>query len=163
MYTTEPDSLALADSEVAARSNHFRPEALLSYLDQVASEFSEEVRNRGINRSWHDYRYILRELSKLLNSIPVPLLDYLDLGSGAGVIPLVMARAGLRVTVLDTWNEYAGELRNQMGNCEQIFARFDRDSVRSIRHDLLRPPLPFPPQSFDLVTLFNVVEHLSKP
>jgi len=136
---------------------------MFACLDRVANEFPQAVRQRGINRNWSEYRYVLAQLSRLLESEPERPQDYLDLGSGAGVIPLVMARAGLSVTAVDTWDEYVEEMDNLMGSFAQFAARFDRHGVRWAKHDIARAPLPFSAHSFDLISLFAVLEHLPRP
>jgi SAM-dependent methyltransferase len=163
MSVSQQQSLLGSLPQRPGKAYDLRAQSLLSWLDQIANEFSGEVRQRGINRNWNDYRYILTRLADIFHAEGASPADYLDLGSGAGVIPLVMALAGLRVTAVDTWTEYAAELDNLMGTREQFMARFDRLGVRWTDHDILRPPLPFSSQSFDMISLFAVLEHLPRP
>ena len=72
--------------------------SVVAKLHDVCGEFRPEIRQRGINRNLQAYRFLLRELAQFSTSGS----DYLDLGAGAGVIPLVLSKFGLRVTVLDT-------------------------------------------------------------
>jgi SAM-dependent methyltransferase len=136
---------------------------LWSGLDHVVEEFPDDIKQRGINRNWHGYRFVLRQLSRLLQSNPVGVSDYLDLGSGAGVIPLVMASTGLNVHAIDTWDEYADEFNNLMGRFAQFTARFDKYGVQWTKHNIMRTPFAYPAQSFDLISLFDVLEHLPRP
>jgi SAM-dependent methyltransferase len=136
---------------------------LFAHLDQIAEEFPAAVRQRGIHRNWNAYRYALTQLSGLMESLASSPGKYLDLGSGAGVIPLVMAKAGLQVSVMDTWSEYAEEADNLMGNFAQFAARFNKHGVQWTKHDIAQTPLPFSSDSFDLITLFDVFEHLPAP
>jgi SAM-dependent methyltransferase len=159
VYETQPVASAVQRPQLRDVSAN----SLLSYLEQVAEDFPDEVRPRGIHRNWNDYRFLLRQISVLMRSSAVIPTDYLDLGSGAAVIPSVMALAGLRVTAVDTWAEYAAELDNLMGTREQFAARFNRLGVRWTEHDILKPPLPFPSLSFDMISLFAVLEHLPRP
>jgi 2-polyprenyl-3-methyl-5-hydroxy-6-metoxy-1,4-benzoquinol methylase len=129
----------------------------------MTTEFPPEVIQRGINRNWSDYRLVLKQLSIMLALCPVAPLDYLDLGAGAGVIPSVLALAGLRVTVADIWREYAEEFKNHMGDFAEFIARFEKLHMQWVHHNILEPPLPFPAQSFDLISLFEVLEHLPQP
>jgi 2-polyprenyl-3-methyl-5-hydroxy-6-metoxy-1,4-benzoquinol methylase len=158
--------LEVVQSEAKQVSNSaldLRATTLLAYLDRVIAEFPPEIIHRGISRNWSDYRYVIHQLSRLVASCPVAPLDYLDLGSGAGVIPSVMALAGLRVTVVDTWSQYAKGFNSLMGNSEEFIARFEKFHMQPIQHNIMQPPLPFPSHSFDLITLFEVMEHLPQP
>jgi SAM-dependent methyltransferase len=132
---------------------------LAATLNRVCEDFRPEIRRRGINRNWRAYRFLLRELGPFL----APGKDHLDLGAGAGVIPLVLSTVGLRVTVMDTWAEYAPENDNLMGTAQEITARFDRAGIRWIQWDLLRNPLPLTSDCCDLLTLFDVLEHIPRP
>lgn len=132
---------------------------LTASLQQVCEDFRPEVRRRGINRNWRAYRFLLRELSPYL----VAGRHYVDLGAGAGVIPLAVASFGLHVTVLDTWTQYSPENDNRMGNSSEITARFDRAGIHWVEWDLLCDPLPLPASCCDLLTLFDVLEHIPRP
>jgi len=161
---SEPETERLPHPVLVIRaSRDYSRKALFSHLDQIAEEFPADLRQRGIHRNWNAYRYVLTQISGLLESLPSSPGKYLDLGSGAGVIPLVMAEAGLQVSVMDTWKEYAEEADNLMGNFAQFAARFDRHGVQWTNHDIGETPLPFSPDSFDLITLFDVFEHLPAP
>lgn len=135
---------------------------LHAFLENVVSDFPSDVRNRGVNRNWQDYRFVLRHLAPVLGTLPAGR-EYLDIGAGAGVIPLVLAKAGLPVTVMDTWSEYADSYDNQMGTYQQFMDRFARHGVRWIEHNALNPPLPLPSSSFDMISMFHVLEHLASP
>lgn len=159
LYEPQP----IASAVQPPRQQDFSEQRLLSYLEQVAADFPDEIRQRGIHRNWNDYRFLLKQMSVLMNSPGLIPMDYLDLGSGAAVIPSIMALAGLRVTAVDTWAEYAAELDNLMGTREQFAARFNRLGVQWVEHDIQQPPLPFPSRSFDMISLFAVLEHLPRP
>lgn len=133
--------------------------SLVVNLSDVCGEFRPEIRQRGINRSLQAYRFLLRELGQFLASGN----DYLDLGAGAGVIPLVLSRFGLHVTVMDTWDEYDPEKNNQMGNSKEFTSRFDRAGIQWIRWNLMSHPLPLAADCYDLVSLFDVLEHIPRP
>jgi SAM-dependent methyltransferase len=148
----------LRASEVDATAQMFESE-LTARLQQVCEDFRPEVRRRGIYRSWRAYRFLLRELSPHL----VAGRHYVDLGAGAGVIPLAVASLGLHVTVLDTWTQYSPENDNLMGTTDEIIARFDRAGIRCVQWDLLCDPLPLATNCCDLLSLFDVLEHIPKP
>jgi SAM-dependent methyltransferase len=128
-------------------------------LQRVCQGFRPEIRRRGINRNWRAYNFLLRELSPHL----VSGREYLDLGAGAGVIPLAVASLGMHVTVVDTWREYSPEHDNLMGTADEILARFDRAGIRSLEWNLLCDPLPLPSNCCDLLSLFDVLEHIPRP
>ncbi|MBI4538212.1 MAG: class I SAM-dependent methyltransferase [Gemmatimonadetes bacterium] len=130
--------------------------SLCRALDQVAQSFPPVVQRRGINRNYAQYRTCLRILAPVVSETE----DMLDLGSGAGVVALVLRQLGKRVLVLDTWREYDARNDNQMGSREQMLERFRVHTIVSINHDLCSGPLPFGNASFDLVTFYDVIEHL---
>jgi SAM-dependent methyltransferase len=132
---------------------------LITKLHDVYKQFSPEIRLHGINRNWRAYEFLLRELAPFL----IRGSNYLDLGAGAGVIPLVLSSSGLHVAVMDTWTEYSPENNNRMGNSDEITARFDRAGIQWIRWNLSSVPLPLEANCCDLLTLFDVLEHISKP
>lgn len=132
---------------------------LITKLHDLYKEFRPEVRLRGINRNRHAYEFLLRELAPFL----VPGSDYLDLGAGAGVIPLVLSSCGLHVTAIDTWTEYSPENNNRMGNSGEITARLERAGIQWIQWNLSSVPFPLAANCCDLLTLFDVLEHMSKP
>ena len=159
----EPSGVLSERAPLAANAPEFGLKSLLGYLDQVVASFPDEIQQRGINRNWNDYRYLLKQMSRLLCTSTTHPRDYLDLGAGPGVIPSVMALAGLNATAVDTWEEYAVGFDNQMGDCESLVARLKQSGVKCVRHNILQSPLPFPSESFDMVSLFAVLEHLHGP
>lgn len=135
---------------------------LFSYLEDICTEFPVDTQRRGLNRRWKIKRFLLSRISDVLRD-RTDIMDYLDLGAGAGVIPLVLAKAGLRVTAVDNWAEYADEYNNIMGTRAQFVELFRKYQVRTVEFNLLHPPLPLPRESFGLITLIDVLEHLPRP
>ncbi len=75
--------------------------------------------------------------------------DALDLGCGTGRLTVPLARGGARVTGLDFTPEMMQEARRKLHNVD----------VRWVEH-ALPEPLPFEGQSFDLVVMGLVIEHI---
>jgi 2-polyprenyl-3-methyl-5-hydroxy-6-metoxy-1,4-benzoquinol methylase len=145
--------------ELRSEGRTLEPSLLTTKLEEVRERFRPETRRRGINRNWNSYKFLLRDLAPFLQ----PGKEYVDLGAGAGVIPLVLASCGLRVTVMDTWSEYAAENDNLMGDSAEMTARFDRAGIEWIRWNLLSEPLPLTANCCDLLTAFDVLEHIPTP
>lgn len=124
-------------------------------LAEIGDTFPPELRRRGFNRHFAEYGLRLKMIHQLLGR----QLDVLDLGAGAGVTSLVLRKLGMDVVVLDTWAEYRPEYDNQMGTANAMLHRFRRFSVPPVLGDLL-DGLPFREKRFDLVTLYDVIEHL---
>lgn len=124
-------------------------------LAEVGETFPPALRRRGFNRHFAEYRLRLEMIHQLLGH----RLAVLDLGAGAGVTSLVLRKLGMDVVVLDTWAEYRSEYDNQMGTVNAILDRFRRFSVPTILGNL-QDGLPFREKKFDLVTLYDVIEHL---
>lgn len=161
---SEDKGTQLATGPALTSPEHdFDRKALFSYLEQVVDDFPQVVRRRGINRNWNKYKFVLTQISGVSDLLPRRGATYLDLGSGAGVVPLVMAQAGLKVSVVDTWTEYADELDNLMGSFAQFETRFNKYGINCEKYDISQMPLPFSAQSFDMVSLFDVLEHLPRP
>jgi SAM-dependent methyltransferase len=162
--TAEPKQTEVPASEQLPGFRHqYDEKTLFSYLECIVENLPATVRQRGINRNWNKYKFVLTQISRFAELLPQPGGRYLDLGSGAGIVPLVMAKAGLRVSVVDTWFEYADEFNNLMGRFTDFVERFDKYGIDWQKHDITQTPLPFSPQSFELVTLFDVLEHLPRP
>ena len=87
----------------------------------------------------------------------------LDVGAGGGVIPLVFRKMGFDVYAVDTWNEYDEKYDNGMGIQEDIIERLEDAGIHLKYCDVLKEPLPFADDSFDMILLLDVIEHLNAP
>src|SRR2546423_933904 len=132
-------SIRAQDKRPPYPASHITPAALYGYLKEVDADMPAEVRSRGMNRNWYTYHFLLNRISTLAQAHG-SMSDYLDLGAGAGVIPLVLGRAGVQTTVMDYWDEYFDSENNLMGTFSQFVARFESNGVRWVRHNLLDLP-----------------------
>jgi len=94
---------------------------------------------------------------KLLVRLVPPPADLIELGAAPGAQSIALARLGYRVTAVDL-----GEASDAWGEQPKgTMARaFVEEGVDFIRWDLAQAPYPVEDQSFDVVLLTEVVEHL---
>lgn len=97
------------------------------------------------------YAYV-REL--LLRAVPPPA-RLVELGAAPGEQSVGLARAGYRVTAVDLGEaEWSDRPEGSMRS------RLDEAGVDLVLWDLERTPYPFDDETFDVVVLTEVVEHL---
>jgi SAM-dependent methyltransferase len=142
--------------------HEFDEGGVVGRLRNVTETFPLGTVERGINRNWVHYLFLLRNLVPFWKLLPHSA-QVCDIGSGAAVVPLVMAQLGFSVSVVDRWSEYAAECDNQMGTAEDLYARFCKFGVRYYSCDLLREAVPLPDASQDFVSAYAIIEHLTKP
>ena len=99
------------------------------------------------------YRYVR---SVLARESPPPA-DLVDLGAAPGAQSIALARAGYRVTAVDL-----GEASDAWGGASEgtMASAFEQTGVGLLLWDLERTPYPLEDQSFDIVLLTEVLEHL---
>jgi SAM-dependent methyltransferase len=138
------DSQAVTSDEVLAR------------LFNVARDFDGPARDTLLfhNRGKH-----LVEISLILEHLP-PGGSVLDIGGGMGVN--LLAVSGLRqakLHLIDRFEEYDAD--NPMGHREVGLRLLRAAGVHVTKQDFWpEPKLPVEPNSLDVITLFDVVEHL---
>jgi len=99
------------------------------------------------------YAYVREVLTR---ELPPPA-DLVDLGAAPGAQSISLARAGYRVTAVDLGeasDAWAGQPR---GTMESALARA---GIELLLWNLEQVPYPLPDESFDIVLLTEVLEHL---
>ena len=104
---------------------------LLKGLNDVVATYPQYVVERGINRYWKQYVFLLKKLVPYLERLPENAY-VCDIGAGPAIVPLVMAHLGYNVSLIDRWSEYAPQFDNQMGTTGEFF------SVSTIWCEVLR-------------------------
>lgn len=128
-------------------------------VNWACSLFPAETRARGIARGYYDYLWVLDELLRLYPS-GMTGLRVLDVGCGAGVLDLALAKLGAQVTGLDRFEEYAPGANNQMGVESEIVGRLRTHGVQVLRRDIATEGLPDGSDEYDLILFLAVIEHL---
>lgn len=133
-------------------------------LNHLAPAFEPDCAD--YTREFSRYRFVLRHVLPLLPA----QASVLDLGAGPGVIPLALREVGASVTVADKWDHYRtadsepaeGAPPSRMGLLPVMRERYARSGVVMHELDLVNEPLRFADESFDMVLLLAVIEHLPK-
>ncbi len=103
---------------------------------------------------WMGLRYRL-ELINMQGYLDKDQLNILDAGGGNGVLAVVLAEAGHRVTIVD----YSAEMLTAAQ--VKIAEHQLQNRVNLVQAELLQIPALFPPEAFDLVLCHNVIQYLS--
>lgn len=101
------------------------------------------------------------ELRLILSALPASG-TLVDVGGGVGVNLLTLRRLGVTgpgLALLDRFEEYTPQ--NRMGAAQPALELMKTEGISVINQDFVRTPgLPFNDASVDVVTLFDVIEHL---
>jgi SAM-dependent methyltransferase len=138
---------------------------LLGILDSVVNLYPEYARGRGLKRSklWH--KWLLKNMQSILGQHRIadaPIAA--DIGAGGCVVSVCLAKAGAKVTCVDTWGEY--DQNDQygegfaFGNSRDLLDMLQREGLSAIQHDLAIRPWPLLDNHYDIVTFFDVIEHI---
>jgi 2-polyprenyl-3-methyl-5-hydroxy-6-metoxy-1,4-benzoquinol methylase len=160
----EPEAylLNISVNNLIRRRSMFRDKEILESFEKVVATFPPNVVERGINRNWRHYLFLLKSLQSFWNVLP-PGGSVCDIGAGAAVVPLVLAQLGFQVNLVDQWAEYSSEQNNQMGATGDFYVRFNQFGARYYNCDLLKERIALPDASQDMVSAFAVLEHLPRP
>jgi SAM-dependent methyltransferase len=128
-------------------------------LEDIFRLFPEDVKFKELNQNYH--RYLL-ELSTILRFTKDIKGDkILDLGTGGGVIPLVLKKYGADVSCVDTWEAHSSDLDIfKVGDANTVVDRLRNNGIKTIRCDIEKDKLPFEDDTFDFVWMLAVIEHL---
>lgn len=135
---------------------------LIESFHKIIATFPHDIVERGINRNWMQYVFILKKLYPFLCLLPDDG-QICDIGAGAAIVPLAMAQLGFGVSLVDRWSEYATDLDNQMGTLDDFVSRFRQFGVNYYSCDFMTERIPLANESQDLVSAFSVLEHLPRP
>lgn len=131
-------------------------------LETIAPDFQVDCSDYW--REFSRYAFCLANI--------LPLLEHgahvLELGAGGGVIACALHEAGMTVTAADQWQLYqkadTGPLSERripsMGERDSILARLSARGIAAAEINMFAEQLPFPSDSFDMVSLLAVIEHM---
>ena len=126
-------------------------ERILEAVDQVAAAFP--FRDYIYERVRQGLTQIVPRIARHVTS-PAPRL--LDIGCGPMDKTAVMHRLGFECYAVD---DLSDPWHRRDGNLEKILAFAECEGIRFHLQDA-EHHVPFPPESFDVVTIFDVIEHL---
>ena len=133
--------------------------AIEHVLSSVVADFGETADGPGFRSVCQEYRWVLTTMldNRLLERERSKVID---VGAGAGVVSLSLAKLGHQVVAVDTWEEYEPGSENIMGESSGIVARLQRNGVDCLRRDVVADGLGVESESFDLALCLAVIEHL---
>src|SRR6266704_1280990 len=122
-------------------------------LTEFKEKYPQEVRQQAFAGQERDIEHV-----KLLYAENGSLLD---LGGGTNTANLVLARLGMRVVVVDIFEQYWKSL-SESGGMARLRKMFDEEHVTLIDADILTFDYRghFGDSTFDAIASFNCFEHL---
>jgi 2-polyprenyl-3-methyl-5-hydroxy-6-metoxy-1,4-benzoquinol methylase len=143
---------------MSRRHSKIEPELIKEVLAQVTSLYPETIRQGRIQESLDAYE---NHLAFVLQHLHGPA-RILDVGAGGGVLAVALRRLGHSVTAIDNWKEYDG-VASPMGHRKDILQILSDNQVQLKIADIMAQAMPLEDESFDLVLLMDVIEHLKEP
>ncbi|OFZ53960.1 MAG: hypothetical protein A2428_16300 [Bdellovibrionales bacterium RIFOXYC1_FULL_54_43] len=105
----------------------------------------------------------LQQILKVARTKSTPRPKFLDIGCGVGVNACVLSQVfGFEVFVADRLDEFAPELKREVGDADGVIRRWEQFGVKGIRQNFIQDGFPKEWQgTFDIVTTFDVIEHFT--
>jgi 2-polyprenyl-3-methyl-5-hydroxy-6-metoxy-1,4-benzoquinol methylase len=159
MSVAQPSNIIERPHNVWKWSGMWNPEAVRA-VDFATALFPETVQNRGFARGYYGYIWIVGEI---LRAFPEGIRGkrIIDIGSGAGLLPIALQHLGAEATAFDRFEEYEETFDNQMGVTADLIRRMESVGVTVKRGDILADidKDAAQPGQYDLVLCTEVVEH----
>lgn len=136
----------------------FTADNIAARLREVAEAFGPPAKSKILFENYGKYLF---EIQLILKSLGEGT-RILDVGGGMGVNLLCIQRLvnqDLRLHLVDRFEEYTEE--NRMGSSDRGLKLMEEAKISVHTQDFwLNAELPYKPESFDVVTIFAVIEHL---
>lgn len=124
---------------------------VLEAVDQVAASFPfRGYIQEGVRQA------LAQIVPRIARHVHVPRPRLLDIGCGPMDKTGVMQRLGFECCAVD---DLSDPWHRRDGNLQKILDFAEREGIRFHQQDA-EYRIPFPPASFDVVTIFDVIEHL---
>ena len=136
---------------------NYRKNEVDEIYEDVVSLFSKNAQNTLLFENRGKHLYEIRQIIKR-STASARILDF---GGGPGFNLLVLSRLNSKyeLFLIDRFEEYAEE--NRMGSAQSALSLLKESGISVINQDFwTNPRLPYEDKSFDLITCFDVVEHL---
>lgn len=127
-------------------------------LDDITNKFPQKARDTFIRDFRSRHLLVLNTLMPYLTT-NTGTKNILDIGTGHGIIPLVLRHKGHNLNAVDIWKEWP-PTETLSGTKESLLDRLHAYGIATHECNIDREALPFEDNSFDIVTFLHVIEHL---